>query len=79
MIGRDDSLEAQVAELQEMYLAGGIDGVAFVAADASACAACLAVTDQTYMPSRLPRVPVAGCSSPGGCRCRYEPSVTVYE
>lgn len=79
MIGRDDSLDAQIAELQAMYLAGGIDGVALVAADATACPACLAVSDRVYLPTRLPLVPVEGCTSPGGCRCRYEPSVTVYE
>ncbi len=79
MMGRGDSLDAQIEELQAMYLAGAIEGVALVAADASACPACLAVTDQAYMPSRLPRVPLDGCTAPGGCRCRYEPAVTVYE
>ena len=78
-MGRGDPLEAQVAELQAMYLEGRIDGVALVARDATACDACLAVTDRVYVPSRLPRTPVEGCSTPGGCRCRYEPSFTVYE
>lgn len=79
MMGRGDSLDAQIAELQELYLAGGIDGVALVALDATACPACLAVADQLYLPTRLPRLPIEGCTRPGGCRCRYEPSVTVYE
>lgn len=78
-MGRGDALDAQVAELQELYLAGGIDGVALVAFDATACPACLAVADQLYLPTRLPPLPVEGCTRPGGCRCRYEPSVTVYE
>ena len=79
MMGRGDSLDAQVAQLQELYLAGGIDGVALVAEDATACPACLEVSDRLYLPTRLPPVPIEGCTRPGGCRCRYEPSVTVYE
>jgi hypothetical protein len=71
--------DPQLARLQAMYLEGGIDGVALVAADSGACAACLALTDQSYLPSRLPPLPIAGCSRAGGCRCRYEPNVTVYE
>ena len=68
-----------LARLQAMYLDGGIDGVALVAADANACPTCLALTDRSYIPSGLPPLPLAGCSKPGGCRCRYEPNVTVYE
>ena len=73
---RDDPL---LARLQAMYLEGGIDGVALVAADSSACPACLALTDRSYLPSGLPPLPLAGCSRLGGCRCRYEANVTVYE
>ena len=73
---RDDP---QLASFQELYLNGGIDGVSLVAFDANACPACLAVTDIAYTPSRLPRLPIEGCTTPGGCRCRYEPNVTVYE
>lgn len=79
MMGRGEPLEVQVAQLQAMYLDGGIDGVALVAEDATACPACLAVADMMYLPTRLPPLPIEGCSRPGGCRCRYEPSVTVYE
>ena len=68
-----------VARFQELYLDGTIDGVALVAADSNACPACLAVSDRSYLPSGLPPLPIAGCSRPGGCRCRYEPNVTVYE
>lgn len=71
--------DPRIRELQELYLAGGIDGVALVAADATACEACGALADRVYMPSQLPLLPIGGCSRAGGCRCRYEPSVTVYE
>jgi hypothetical protein len=73
---RDDQ---QLATFQSMYLDGGIDGVSLVAAGSDACPTCLAVTDRAYLPSGLPSLPIAGCTSPGGCRCRYEPNVTVYE
>jgi hypothetical protein len=66
-------------ELQRLYHDGVIDGVALVATDANACAACAAVADRVYVPAHLPELPVAGCSMPGGCRCRFEPSFTVYE
>lgn len=69
----------EIARLQQLYLDGGIDGVALVAADTTACPACAAVADRNYVPKALPRLPVEGCTRPGGCRCRYEPSVTVYE
>lgn len=71
--------DPQLASLQEMYLSGGIDGVALVAADSGACPACLALTDRSYLPSGLPQLPIAGCTGARGCRCRYEPNVTVYE
>jgi hypothetical protein len=71
--------DRRIDELQQLYLAGGIDGVALVAADATACSPCLELADRVYLPSRLPRLPIDGCSRAGGCRCRYEPSVTVYE
>jgi hypothetical protein len=69
----------QIATFQELYLGGTIDGVSLVAADSNACPTCLAVTDQAYLPSQLPLLPIDGCTGPGGCRCRYEPNVTVYE
>jgi hypothetical protein len=69
----------EVARFQALYLDGTIDGVALVAADATACETCLAVTDRSYLPSQLPSLPITGCARAGGCRCRYEPNVTVYE
>lgn len=74
-----DDRDSGIERLQELYLAGVIDGVALVAADADACPTCLAVTDRLYLPTHLPPLPIAGCAAPGGCRCRYEPSFTVYE
>lgn len=71
--------EYAIPQLQELYRDGVIDGVALVAADSAACPACLEVADRVYLPSRLPGLPISGCSRPGGCRCRYEPSFTVYE
>lgn len=67
-------------QLQQLYHDGVIDGVALVAADDNACDVCRGVTDRVYLPSQLPAVPVAGCRrGPTGCRCRHEPSFTVYE
>ena len=68
-----------IDELQRLYHDGVIDGVALVAADATACPACAAVSDRVYLPTRLPALPIAGCARAAGCRCRYEPSFTVYE
>jgi len=70
---------AAVYELVPNRLEGQIDGVALVVADADACPPCLGVTDRSYLPSGLPPLPIVACSRPGGCRCRYEPNVTVYE
>jgi hypothetical protein len=50
-----------------------------VAADALACSVCLALADRGYQPLKLPPLPIAGCTRAGGCRCRYEPLVTVAE
>jgi hypothetical protein len=53
--------------------------VSLVARDANACAICLAVADRGYLPLKLPTLPIDGCTRPGGCRCRYEPLITVVE
>jgi len=71
--------EAKIAAFQELYLNGTIDGVSLVATGSDACGACLAVTDRAYLPSQLPALPLDGCTDARGCRCRYEPNVTVYE
>lgn len=71
--------DERLEEYQRLYTNGLIDGVAVVAADANACDRCAALADALYLPSRLPRLPVADCEAVDGCRCRYEPSFTVYE
>ena len=67
------------AELRRLYLDGTIEGVALVNADDAACATCRAAGDAMYLPWELPALPIAGCASAGGCRCRAEPSFTVVE
>lgn len=71
--------EYAIDDLAALYHDGVIDGVALVAAGSDACTSCLEVTDRVYLPRQLPELPVEGCSRGGGCRCRYEPSFTVYE
>ena len=68
-----------IASYQRLLDEGAIDGVALVAADTTSCAACTAIADRVYAPRKLPTLPVETCSRVGGCRCRYEPSVTVVE
>lgn len=70
---------AEIRRFQELYLDGTIDGVSLVAADSNACPACLAVTDRAYLPSGLPLLPIDDCTTLAGCRCKYEPNITVYE
>jgi len=65
--------------LRRLHLDGVIEGVSLVAADATACGTCSTVTDRMYVPWELPGLPIDGCSRAGGCRCRYEPNVTVVE
>jgi hypothetical protein len=64
---------------QQMYLDGVVEYVSLVAADANACPTCLAITDRGYLPLKLPNLPVEGCTRSSGCRCRYEPLITVVE
>lgn len=71
--------EQLIARFQVMYLDGGIDGVAFVAADSTRCGACARYDGQMYTPSTLPVIPVPDCTRPSGCRCRYEANVTTAE
>lgn len=66
-------------ELRRLYLAGTIEGVAIVNADAAACTACRALGERAYLPWELPELPVASCISPRGCRCGTEAMFTVVE
>lgn len=74
-----ESRRALIGQFQDLYLGGSIDGVAFVPADSDRCQACGRFDGLMYTPSTLPVIPVADCSRPSGCRCRYEPNFTVYE
>jgi len=56
-----------------------IEYLAVVARDDNACEACKSVADRGYLPLRAPPLPVESCTSAFGCRCRYEPWVTVVE
>lgn len=71
--------EYSLEQLQTLYHDGVLDGVALVAADSEACDRCTGLADRVYLPSRLPTLPIDGCTRTEGCRCRYEPSFTVYE
>jgi len=66
-------------ELRRLYMDGVIEGVALVNADANSCETCAAVGNQTYLPWELPKLPIPGCTTQGGCRCRAEPQFTVVE
>jgi hypothetical protein len=70
---------SELEKLQTMFEDGVIEYVSLVARDANACPACLAVTDRGYLPLKLPVLPVSSCTTPSGCRCRYEPLITVVE
>jgi hypothetical protein len=65
--------------LNALYMQGVIEYVSLVAADTNACPTCASLTDRGYQPLKLPRLPLDGCTRPGGCRCRYEPNFVVVE
>ena len=65
--------------LRQGYLEGRYEYVSVVARDADACPACGALADRGYVPWELPEVPRPDCSGADGCRCRYEPAITVVE
>lgn len=45
-----------------------------VAAD---CCPICAAYEGTYPKDEVPELPIEGCSHPKGCRCFYEPMLTV--
>ena len=65
--------------LRRLYLAGGCEFVSVIARDELACALCAGLADRGYVPWELPELPIAGCVRTGGCRCAYEPAITVVE
>lgn len=73
------SASADPDELRRLYLDGVIEGVALVNADALSCETCRTLGDRLYLPWELPALPIPGCTSVRGCRCRVEPAFTVAE
>jgi hypothetical protein len=65
--------------LRRLFLEGGCEYVSVVARDDRACSACLGIADRGYLPWRLPLLPLGSCTARDGCRCRYEPLITVVE
>jgi hypothetical protein len=57
---------------------GAVRGVRIICGDDS-CSVCRAAAASVYHPDEAPIVPVAGCTSPGGCRCSYSPVMTYEE
>jgi hypothetical protein len=66
-----DYADSVLARYRLGFKAGGaIGGVRVVAAE-DGCPACQALVGSVYDPSKAPRIPVASCTSAGGCRCAY--------
>ena len=47
--------------------------------DGHTCEFCRAEHGQEYLVARVPELPHRACTSPVGCRCRYEPVLESYE
>jgi hypothetical protein len=47
--------------------------------DAYTCAQCRPILGKQFLVVRAPELPPAACTSPRGCRCRYEPVLESYE
>lgn len=47
--------------------------------DEFTCTACRAILGKQYLVARAPELPHRACTSPRGCRCRYEPVLDSYE
>lgn len=45
--------------------------------DEYTCDTCRAILGKQYLVARVPELPLRGCNSPRGCRCRYEPVIEV--
>jgi hypothetical protein len=56
---------------------GAIGGIRVVAGD-ECCTACHAAAGQVYQPDCAPLIPIADCTTPGGCRCVYA-TVMAYQ
>jgi hypothetical protein len=47
--------------------------------DAYTCTTCRESAGKQFLVARVPELPHRGCTSPLGCRCRYEPVLEVEE
>lgn len=47
--------------------------------DEYTCPACKETLGKTFLVARVPELPHPGCTSPRGCRCRYEPVLETIE
>jgi hypothetical protein len=47
--------------------------------DEYTCEECKKVLGKEFLVARVPELPHAGCTSPRGCRCRYEPVLETIE
>jgi hypothetical protein len=47
--------------------------------DQYTCAECKKVLGKEFLVARVPELPHPGCTSPRGCRCRYEPVLETIE
>ncbi|MBK8047761.1 MAG: hypothetical protein IPK16_11905 [Anaerolineales bacterium] len=47
--------------------------------DDSTCSHCKAVLGKEFLVARVPELPHKECTSPRGCRCKYEPVLETIE
>lgn len=70
--GADLRVHSETARaLQRLRVDGRFRQVRIIV-DRESCPVCQAAYG-TYPIDQVPELPVEGCSSPNGCRCRYEP------
>jgi hypothetical protein len=47
--------------------------------DEQTCDTCRATLGKEFLVARVPELPHRGCTSPRGCRCRYEPVLEMFD
>jgi uncharacterized protein YbaR (Trm112 family) len=74
--GADLSVDSVTAQALKRILESPRANAVYIVAPAHACPACRRAQG-TYPKdqSRIPVLPIEGCSCPDGCNCRYEPLV----
>jgi len=75
--GTDLKLDSVTARALREIIKNPRAQAVYVVARARACPACRRAQG-TYNKnaSNIPRLPIVGCSCPGGCTCWYEPLIT---